>query len=249
MEKQIRNERTVDLEGMVFGKLTVISFAGYKKTKKCGRAQWLCKCECGNKILVEADKLKFSNTKSCGCLKHLTGINSYRFVDLTKEELPNEIVAIKYLYSNKLNKTVWLFKCHCGNEFEAIGNNVKTETTKSCGCLNHGTGENNPNYNPNLTDEQRDINKNRFRNDLENTNWIKAVLKRDNYTCRKCGRINCYLEAHHLANWADNPKLRYDINNGITLCRECHRTGPNAFHKICGYRNTTVLQTQQFLNN
>lgn len=30
------------------------------------------------------------------------------------------------------------------------------------------------------------------------------------------------LEAHHILSWKDYPELRYDINNGITLCHAHH---------------------------
>jgi len=35
---------------------------------------------------------------------------------------------------------------------------------------------------------------------------------------------NCkgQLQAHHILRWADYPKLRYEINNGITLCIAHH---------------------------
>ena len=29
---------------------------------------WLCKCQCGNELIVSASNLKSGNTKSCGCL-------------------------------------------------------------------------------------------------------------------------------------------------------------------------------------
>lgn len=37
-------------------------------------------------------------------------------------------------------------------------------------------------------------------------------------------KINCKgrLEAHHILSWKDYPELRYDINNGITLCHAHH---------------------------
>ena len=54
-----------DLTGQVFGKLTVVSFAG---RTNCGNLTWLCKCECGNEKTVRGDSLTMCKTKSCGCL-------------------------------------------------------------------------------------------------------------------------------------------------------------------------------------
>ena len=54
-----------DLAGQVFGKLTVVSFAGIGNRR---RAMWLCKCECGNEKTVAGIYLTLGKTKSCGCL-------------------------------------------------------------------------------------------------------------------------------------------------------------------------------------
>lgn len=34
-----------------------------------GRWHWLCKCDCGNSVVVLGTQLRNGNTKSCGCLK------------------------------------------------------------------------------------------------------------------------------------------------------------------------------------
>ena len=57
---------------------------------------------------------------------------------------------------------------------------------------------------------------------LEYREWRKAVFKRDNYTCVKCRLKGVYLEADHIRSWALYPELRYDVNNGRTLCKLCH---------------------------
>jgi hypothetical protein len=59
------------------------------------------------------------------------------------------------------------------------------------------------------------------RNDPRVREWKKAVFKRDEYKCVKCGEIE-NLQAHHIIHWADYYKGRVDINNGITLCSRCH---------------------------
>jgi 5-methylcytosine-specific restriction endonuclease McrA len=56
--------------------------------------------------------------------------------------------------------------------------------------------------------------------------WRTAVLERDNYVCQDCGRVCAKYErglaAHHLLSYAEHPDMRYEISNGVTLCRDCH---------------------------
>lgn len=57
--------------------------------------------------------------------------------------------------------------------------------------------------------------------------WRLKVWERDNFTCQRCGARNgngktIQLEAHHIKPFAEFPKLRYELENGITLCEECH---------------------------
>ena len=58
--------RVKDLTGMKFGRLTVIKECG---RDKYGQALWLCRCECGNKVVVRGGNLRRGNTTSCGCYK------------------------------------------------------------------------------------------------------------------------------------------------------------------------------------
>jgi hypothetical protein len=57
----------------------------------------------------------------------------------------------------------------------------------------------------------------------EHAMWAKLVKTRDKQACRECGCTDRkILHAHHIRSWEDYPNLRYDVNNGITLCIFCH---------------------------
>ena len=61
------------------------------------------------------------------------------------------------------------------------------------------------------------------RNGSEYRYWRSSVFKRDNFTCVLCLKSDCSLDAHHIERWNENVEKRYDVNNGMTLCEECHK--------------------------
>ena len=78
-------------------------------------------------------------------------------------------------------------------------------------------GENHYNWKGGITP----INK-KLRESIEYEEWRKKVFERDLYTCQKCGEIGGRLEADHIKPWALYSELRFELNNGQTLCKECH---------------------------
>jgi predicted restriction endonuclease len=51
----------------------------------------------------------------------------------------------------------------------------------------------------------------------------RKVLSRDKHKCQWYGcNSKKRLNVHHIKRWVDCPGLRFDINNGITLCRAHH---------------------------
>ena len=51
--------------------------------------------------------------------------------------------------------------------------------------------------------------------------WRKKVFIRDNFTCKCCGSKK-RLNAHHKLSYKIYNTLRFDVDNGITLCERCH---------------------------
>lgn len=69
------------------------------------------------------------------------------------------------------------------------------------------------------------------KNDPRYKQWRKAVLKRDGHKCMMPGCKNRYrLQVHHIQRWADAFHLRFETENGITLCASCHYMIRNKEH-------------------
>ena len=62
-----------------------------------------------------------------------------------------------------------------------------------------------------------------IRNSKQNAEWRMAVFERDKYTCAICRKVGGRLNAHHIKPFSKFPNDRFDIDNGITLCEECHK--------------------------
>lgn len=56
--------KKIDMSGLVFGRLTVIS----QVENKGKDVSWLCQCQCGSTIAIRGHALRTGNTSSCGCL-------------------------------------------------------------------------------------------------------------------------------------------------------------------------------------
>ena len=57
--------KKIDLTGQRFGRLVVIRECG----RKNGNVAWLCKCDCGNELVVSGDSLRGGRSQSCGCTR------------------------------------------------------------------------------------------------------------------------------------------------------------------------------------
>ena len=68
-----RGKNLIDLTNKRFGRLVVINRAeDYISPKERHFVCWLCKCDCGNEVVVNGNSLRRNSTKSCGCLQKET---------------------------------------------------------------------------------------------------------------------------------------------------------------------------------
>lgn len=80
-------------------------------------------------------------------------------------------------------------------------------------------GENNPNWRGGVS--QGNL---KERGSLKYKIWRRSVFKRDNFACVICGdNKGGNLEADHIKPFSLYPESRFDINNGRTLCKPCHK--------------------------
>jgi hypothetical protein len=146
-----------------------------------------------------------------------------------------ELLSNHYIPGEKLK-----YVCKNGHEAQInIHDFLSGRECIYCTIVNR-SGENSPNWNPNLTDEEREKN----RKYPEYKSWRLAVYQRDSYTCQCCGDNKGHnLNAHHLNShdWAIDQRL--DLDNAVTLCDLCHTD----FHNLYGYGDNTKEQYEEYI--
>lgn len=101
------------------------------------------------------------------------------------------------------------------------GNKLKWRYAKRCiKCSNKGQNSNN--WKGGITKERVKI---WFSEQYKQ--WRLSIFERDNFTCKLCSKRSKQgehldLEAHHIKLFSTFPELRFNLKNGITLCRDCH---------------------------
>lgn len=129
-----------------------------------------------------------------------------------------------------------------------VSKETREKLSKSlCGCTAWNKGKKHPkisgakncNWKGGVTPEYEQI-----RKSIETKLWRKSVFGRDNFTCQMCNSdIGGKLHSHHIFNFSDYVGKRFDVTNGITLCKDCH----DKFHKNYGYKNNNDEQLNNFL--
>lgn len=115
-------KRLIDITGKKYNWLTAISYDA-KEMK------WLCRCDCGNTVLIRPWDLKNNKRKSCGCM------NRTRLDDLTGQRFGKLKVLCRApdsLSKNGFTATRWFCICDCGKTLVAYSKALKKGIRYSC---------------------------------------------------------------------------------------------------------------------
>jgi hypothetical protein len=223
--------------GDQYGFLTIINDAGIKKYGGSNQRKVIVKCQCGTVKEYALQKLKSGEQNYCGkkCgMKELNNLIGKRF---------GYLMVLKEIERNetKPKERNFLCICDCGKKVKKIYPRLVAGKTKYCWFdCDLKKGEGSATWNPNLSHEERL----KGRDYYEYKQWVKAVLKRDKYTCIVCDTIGGKLVAHHLNGYNWCVEKRTDLTNGITACENCH----TKFHIRYGYGNNTKEQFEKWMD-
>lgn len=156
------------------------------------------------------------------------------------EEIREKMREKKHLYflngGKPWNKQDYYLKCkNCGIKFKVIKARLKTAKYCSINCCignnvfskgstpwnkgkQHIRGEKHWNWKGGVDKEHT-----RIKQSSEYKKWQQEVYRKYNWTCQVCSYKGKSIVAHHIKLFSQYPELRFDIKNGIVLCRACHQ--------------------------
>jgi len=155
---------------------------------------------------------------------------------------------IKNIVSYQKNRRKEKIRCtceECGVEY-LVKESVYKLGSRFCSkkCLYNfrfkGLKENHPRWKGGITQKNQE-----GRGSLTYNEWRISVFKRDFYTCKNCLIKGKNLNAHHIENWVENESLRYEIDNGVTLCKTCHSN----FHSLYGQKTNKIMLIEFLTKN
>lgn len=182
-----------DLTGQRFGRLTVVSLAGWTTDR---RAKWLCQCDCGRYHIVRGSHLQSGNVQSCGC---------YR------KEILNSFLQYRISKTDRHSKTrlyvIWQgMRMRCNNPNNDHYDSYGGRGIQVCEAWNdwetfykwameHG-------YSEDLTIDRIDVNGNY---EPKNCRWVNYTVQANNTT--RNIRYSFQGESHTISEWAEIKRI------------------------------------------
>lgn len=137
----------------------------------------------------------------------------FKQVSSYKKKFCSQECCIKYIM--KINRLI-VTCIQCKKEFTHVKSRKRILCSIQC-FRKYFSGSNSPAWRGGVSTPNELV-----RKSLKLKEWNQFCIKRDNYTCQWCKKQGGKLHVDHIKPFAYYPELRFDINNGRTLCIECH---------------------------
>ena len=182
--------KAIDLTGQRFGKLTVIE----KAETLNKNARFKCRCDCGNEMIVESQKLRNGKTNSCGCLR----IEAIKKANTTHGQTKTRLYRIWHSMKSRCN---YDFK---GSErYYGKGIKVCEDWENSFESFRDWAMDNG--YTDDLTIDRIDSDGNY---EPSNCRWAGKLTQDNNRSSNKKIEING--ELHTIAEWSRISGVKYE---------------------------------------
>jgi len=196
---------------------------------------------CGDSCYREAKKNGVSNPKPKDT--KFEALWNCAFCGKEIMSMPSRVKKYCSLECSARSKTKPLVDClclHCGKSFQTTGYKLKIGHGKYCSVECWGMAGRDYFKKPMSVEQKdkiRDSNtktkragkiftdrelRRLLRKGARYRDWRNWVFGVDDFTCVRCGKRGGYLHAHHIDSFADNPDFRFDPDNGVAMCEDCH---------------------------
>ena len=129
-------------------------------------------------------------------------------------KIPN-VIRRPHTEAEKLKRSEFMKLWHSTHTAPCLGKKLSKEHKMKLSLASRGAK--NGNWKGGLTALVKGI-----RRSPELYQWRKSVLERDLFTCQDCGETN-NIAAHHIKSVIGFPRLIFNVDNGLTLCKDCHK--------------------------
>lgn len=206
-----------------------------------------CKCkDCG--YLFEKSWGNIKSLKQycpkCGVKKRWDNRKNHN-IKKSESLISKKFPQVKIL-SDESPNVKFKMKCFCKKcDLVFYQNHNNFQSGKGCpNCgIKRRSGKNHFRYNPDLTVDERTKTREELYGESK-TIWRKKVHEKFGWKCVVCNS-NDKLVAHHLDGFNAYPKLRFEVENGVTICDSHHKE----FHSEYGYGNNTKEQFEEYLKH
>lgn len=131
-----------DETGNRYGRLEVLSYHS-RSEGKAQHPRFLCKCDCGNEVVVLGTNLRRNHTTSCGCVqieKSREGIDKWRETFEPTEEIGRTYGRVTvdsfagWIRPDKREYRISTWNCTCSCGTKVVKRREALQDYSSCGC-------------------------------------------------------------------------------------------------------------------